>query len=104
MPPAGRWNRPELHRLLDQLRKGDVLVVWKRDRLSHSLRDVLTIMERLGEGKAGSSPDRGDRHHDAGGQDDDADGRGVRLNSKARFCGNERRRAWIPPVGKAASG
>jgi DNA invertase Pin-like site-specific DNA recombinase len=50
---GGRWDRPELHRLLDQLRKGDVLVVWKLDRLSRSLRDVLTIMERLGEAKAG---------------------------------------------------
>jgi DNA invertase Pin-like site-specific DNA recombinase len=38
---------------LDQLRKGDVLVVWKLDRLSRSLRDVLTIMERLAEAKAG---------------------------------------------------
>ena len=28
---GGRWDRPELHRLLDQLRKGDVLVVWKLD-------------------------------------------------------------------------
>ena len=50
---GGRWDRPELHRLLDHLRRGDVLVVWKLDRLSRSLRDVLTIMERLGEGKAG---------------------------------------------------
>ena len=50
---GGRWDRPELHRLLDQLRKGDVLVVWKLDRLSRSLRDVLTIMERLGESMAG---------------------------------------------------
>ena len=50
---GGRWERPELHRLLDQLRKGDVLVVWKLDRLSRSLRDVLTIMERLGEVRAG---------------------------------------------------
>src|SRR5438552_10081135 len=50
---GGRWDRPELHRLLDQLRKADVLVVWKLDRLSRSLRDVLTIMERLGEVKAG---------------------------------------------------
>ena len=39
--------------LLDQLRKGDVLVVWKLDRLSRSLRDVLTIMERLGDAGAG---------------------------------------------------
>jgi len=30
-----------------------VLVVWKLDRLSRSLRDVLVIMERLGEVKAG---------------------------------------------------
>ncbi len=50
---GGRWDRPELHRLLDQLRKGDVLVVWKLDRLSRSLRDVLILMERLGEVKAG---------------------------------------------------
>src|SRR6266700_2138325 len=50
---GGRWDRPELHRLLDQLRKRDVLVVWKLDRLSRSLRDVLTIMERLGEADAG---------------------------------------------------
>ena len=25
---GGRWDRPELHKLLSQLRKGDVLVVW----------------------------------------------------------------------------
>src|ERR1039457_6049006 len=50
---GGRWDRPELHRLLDQLRKDDVLVVWKLDRLSRSLRDVLTIMERLRESRAG---------------------------------------------------
>jgi DNA invertase Pin-like site-specific DNA recombinase len=50
---GGRWERPKLHELLGQLRKGDVLVVWKLDRLSRSLRDVLTIMERLQEKKAG---------------------------------------------------
>ncbi|MDT7953464.1 MAG: recombinase family protein [Acetobacteraceae bacterium] len=26
---GGRWDRPELHRMLDQLRKGDTVVVWK---------------------------------------------------------------------------
>jgi DNA invertase Pin-like site-specific DNA recombinase len=50
---GGRWDRPELQQLLDHLRKGDVLVVWKLDRLSRSLRDVLTIMERLAEANAG---------------------------------------------------
>jgi DNA invertase Pin-like site-specific DNA recombinase len=50
---GGRWERPELHRLLDQLRKGDVLVVCRLDRLSRSLRDVLMIFERIQESKAG---------------------------------------------------
>lgn len=50
---GGRWDRPELHRLLDHLRPGDVVAVWKLDRLSRSLRDVLTIMERLSVAQAG---------------------------------------------------
>lgn len=50
---GGRWDRPELHKLLGHLRKGDVLVVWKLDRLSRSLRDVLTLMEQVKERKAG---------------------------------------------------
>ena len=50
---GGRWDRPELHKLLRELRKGDVLLVCKLDRLSRSLRDVLTIMERVQEKKAG---------------------------------------------------
>jgi hypothetical protein len=33
MTSGGRWDRPELHRLLDQLREGDTVVVWKLDRL-----------------------------------------------------------------------
>ena len=53
MASGGRWDRPQLHRLLDQLRPGDVVVVWKLDRLSRSLRDVLMIMDRLGETGAG---------------------------------------------------
>ena len=47
---GGRWDRPELHRMLDQLRPGDVLMVWKLDRLSRSLEDLLHLME-LVEGK-----------------------------------------------------
>jgi pimeloyl-ACP methyl ester carboxylesterase len=52
---GGRWDRPELHRLLDHLREGDTLVVWKLDRLSRSLKDVLHIMERI------AAADRGGR-------------------------------------------
>jgi DNA invertase Pin-like site-specific DNA recombinase len=44
---GGRWDRPELHALINQLREGDVVVVWKLDRLSRSLKDVLTILERI---------------------------------------------------------
>ena len=50
---GGRWERPQFLRLLNQLRAGDVVVVWKLDRLSRSLRDVLTIMEQLEEVGAG---------------------------------------------------
>src|SRR5665811_1008758 len=50
---GGRWDRPELHRLLGQLRKGDVLVVWKLDRLSRSLKDLLTLMEKIAQSGAG---------------------------------------------------
>ena len=38
-------QRPELDRLLDQLRAGDVVVVTKYDRLARSLRDLLDIVE-----------------------------------------------------------
>lgn len=46
-------QRDGMHRLLEQLRKNDVLVVWKLDRLSRSLKDVLTLMERIAQAKAG---------------------------------------------------
>ncbi len=50
---GGRWDRPELLRLLDQLRPGDVLVVWKLDRLSRSLKDLLSLLERVEQAEAG---------------------------------------------------
>src|SRR6201994_1628395 len=49
---GGRWDRPELHRRLEHLREGDTVVVWKLDRLSRSLKDVLHIMERIAEAGA----------------------------------------------------
>lgn len=42
-----RRNRPELDRLLDQLREGDVVVVTKYDRLARSLRDLLDIVAAI---------------------------------------------------------
>ena len=50
---GGRWDRPELHRALDHLRNGDVLVVWKLDRLSRSLKDLLHILEKITEAGGG---------------------------------------------------
>lgn len=44
---GGRWDRPELHRVLDHLREDDVLVVWKLDRLSRSLKDLLVLLEKV---------------------------------------------------------
>ena len=50
---GGRWDRSALHRALDQLRAGDVLIVWKLDRLSRSLKDLLHILEKITDAKAG---------------------------------------------------
>lgn len=44
---SGVAQRPELQGLLARLRPGDVLVVYKLDRLSRSLRDLLRLLESL---------------------------------------------------------
>ena len=46
-------QRPEFQRMLDQIRPGDTIVVWKLDRLARSTRDLLSTMETI---------------HDAGGK------------------------------------
>ena len=69
---GGRWDRPELHRALQHLREGDVLVVWKLDRLSRSLKDLLHIMGRVREAGAGSKSHRGRGYHNRSGPHDDA--------------------------------
>ncbi len=42
-------QRPELQRLLDQLRTGDTVVVWKLDRIARSTRHLLEIMDTIRE-------------------------------------------------------
>jgi len=42
-------NRPELENCLRVLRRGDVLVVWRLDRLGRSLIELVTIAQRLAE-------------------------------------------------------
>lgn len=50
---GGRWDRPVLQDVLRQLRAGDVVVVWKLDRLTRSLKDLLHILERVEAAGAG---------------------------------------------------
>lgn len=42
-------ERPELARLLDQLRDGDTLVVWRLDRLGRSLRHLIQTVTALAD-------------------------------------------------------
>jgi DNA invertase Pin-like site-specific DNA recombinase len=48
---AGR-HRPELLRMLEQLREGDTVVVWKLDRLARSTRELLATVETIREAGA----------------------------------------------------
>jgi DNA invertase Pin-like site-specific DNA recombinase len=45
---GAKKDRPELARLLDYLREGDVLVVTHLDRLARSMSDLLKIAEQCG--------------------------------------------------------
>lgn len=38
-------DRPELKNMLEHLRKGDQVVVWKLDRIGRSIKDLLAIVE-----------------------------------------------------------
>jgi DNA invertase Pin-like site-specific DNA recombinase len=40
-------QRPELLRMLEQLRAGDTVVVWKLDRMARSTRDLLATVETI---------------------------------------------------------
>ena len=46
-------QRPELERMLDQLRPDDVVVVTKFDRLARSLKDLIDIVETIRAKDAG---------------------------------------------------
>ena len=48
-----RRNRPELERMLDHLRPGDVVTVTRLDRLARNTRDLLDIAERIQAAGAG---------------------------------------------------
>ena len=44
---GAKTDRPVLARLIDTLRKGDVLVVWKLDRLGRSLAHLIELVSKL---------------------------------------------------------
>lgn len=46
-------QRPELAKMLEQLRDGDTVIVWKLDRLARSTRDLLEISDVIGQAGAG---------------------------------------------------
>jgi DNA invertase Pin-like site-specific DNA recombinase len=46
-------NRPKLEKLIEHLRKDDILVVTRLDRLARSTSDLLRIAERLTDKSAG---------------------------------------------------
>jgi DNA invertase Pin-like site-specific DNA recombinase len=46
-------QRPELRRLLPQLKKDDLLIVYKLDRLARSLKDLLNILEQIDKAGCG---------------------------------------------------
>jgi DNA invertase Pin-like site-specific DNA recombinase len=46
---GAKENRPELTKLLDHARTGDVVIVWKLDRLARSLTQLITTATLLAE-------------------------------------------------------
>jgi DNA invertase Pin-like site-specific DNA recombinase len=50
---GAKIERAQLHRLLDQLDAGDLLVVTRLDRLARSTRDLLNILATIADRKAG---------------------------------------------------
>ena len=44
---GAKSDRPELEKLIQQLREGDLIVVWKLDRLGRSLRDLVNLISRF---------------------------------------------------------
>lgn len=50
---GAKADRPELRRMIDQLRKGDIVIVWKLDRLGRSLRDLVNLVTEIQDKGAG---------------------------------------------------
>ena len=44
---GAKSDRPQLDELISQVRKGDIIVVWKLDRLGRSLRDLVNLVAQF---------------------------------------------------------
>lgn len=49
---GAKRDRPELQRLIDQLRPDDIVVVWKLDRLARSTQNLLNLVDQIKNAKA----------------------------------------------------
>ncbi len=50
---GAKSDRPELRKMIDQLREGDVIITWKLDRLGRSLRDLVNLVNEIQDKGAG---------------------------------------------------
>src|SRR5262245_41939579 len=50
---GAKAERPKLNHLIKQLRPGDVLMVWKLDRLGRSLKNLIELVQQLMENDIG---------------------------------------------------
>ena len=50
---GAKADRPELRKMIDQVREGDIIVTWKLDRLGRSLRDLVNLVNEIQEKGAG---------------------------------------------------
>lgn len=44
---GAKADRPQLQEMIQQLREGDIIVVWKLDRLGRSLRDLVNLISKF---------------------------------------------------------
>lgn len=44
---GSKANRPNLDKMLENLRPNDIVIIWKLDRLGRSLKDLVTLVERF---------------------------------------------------------
>lgn len=50
---GAKADRPELRKMIDQVREGDIIVTWKLDRLGRSIRDLINLVNEIQDKGAG---------------------------------------------------